>query len=42
LGESIQKIGGAVYQGEAAPTEEAAPNPEPEVGPDVVEGEVKE
>jgi molecular chaperone DnaK len=42
LGESIQKIGGAVYQGEAAPAEEAAPNPEPEAGPDVVEGEVKE
>jgi len=40
LSEAIQKIGGAVYQGEAAP--EGAPGPNPEAGPDVVEGEVKE
>lgn len=44
LGEVIQKIGGAVYQGQgqAAPEGEAGPNPNPESGPDVVEGEVKE
>ncbi len=42
LGEIIQKIGGAVYQGSAAPEGEAGPNPNPEAGPDVVEGEVKE
>jgi molecular chaperone DnaK len=44
LGEVIQKIGGAVYQGQgqAAPEGEAGPNPNPEAGPDVVEGEVKE
>jgi molecular chaperone DnaK len=42
LGEIIQKIGGAVYQGQAAPAGEAGPNPNPESGPDVVEGEVKE
>src|SRR6266498_1616237 len=43
LGESIQKIGGAVYQGSAAaPEGEAGPNPNPDAGPDVVEGEVKE
>jgi molecular chaperone DnaK len=43
LGESIQKIGGAVYQqGEAAPAGEAGPNPGSDAGPDVVEGEVKE
>lgn len=40
LGESVQKIGGAVYQGSAAPEGEASPDPEAE--PDVVEGEVKE
>lgn len=40
LGESIQKIGGAVYQGQAAPEGEAAPNPD--AGPEVVDGEVKE
>ncbi len=40
LGESVQKIGGAVYQGSAAPEGEAGPDPEAE--PDVVEGEVKE
>ena len=42
LGESIQKIGGSVYQGEAAPASEAGPNPNPGDGPDVVDGEVKE
>jgi molecular chaperone DnaK len=42
LSEVIQKIGGAVYQGQAAPAGEAEPNPNPEAGPDVVEGEVKE
>jgi molecular chaperone DnaK len=42
LGESIQKIGGSVYQGQAAPAGEAGPDPAPEAGPDVVDGEVKE
>jgi molecular chaperone DnaK len=44
LSDVIQKIGGAVYQGQAAPAGEAGPNPnpEPDSGPDVVEGEVKE
>ena len=42
LGEIIQKIGGAVYQGQDAPAGEAGPTPEPDAGPDVVEGEVKE
>jgi molecular chaperone DnaK len=42
LSEVIQKIGGAVYQGQPAPAGEADPNPNPEAGPDVVEGEVKE
>jgi molecular chaperone DnaK len=40
LGETIQKIGAAVYQGQAAPAGEAAPNPD--AGPEVVDGEVKE
>jgi molecular chaperone DnaK len=41
LGDSIQKIGGAVYQqGQAAPAGEA--NPGSDSGPDVVDGEVKE
>ena len=44
LSESVQKIGGAVYQGSAAPEGEAGagagPTPDPE--PDVVDGEVKE
>ena len=40
LGETIQKIGGAVYQGQAAPAGESAPNPD--AGPEVVDGEVKE
>jgi len=48
LGQVIQKIGGAVYQGPNAPAGEAggtdgsSQNPNPEAGPDVVEGEVKE
>ncbi len=47
LGEVVQKIGAAVYQGSDAPASdtseaEASPNPGPEAGPDVVEGEVKE
>jgi len=45
LGQVIQKIGGAVYQGSDVPeseANEAGPNPDPEPGPDVVEGEVKE
>jgi molecular chaperone DnaK len=42
LGEAIQKIGGAVYQGQPAPAGEAGPNPNPDGGPDVVDGEVKE
>jgi molecular chaperone DnaK len=45
LGQVIQKIGGAVYQEPNAPAGEASgedPNPDPEAGPDVVEGEVKE
>jgi len=46
LGQVIQKIGGAVYQGQesAAPAGEPGqnPGPEPEAGPDVVDGEVKE
>jgi molecular chaperone DnaK len=40
LGETIQKIGGAVYQGQAAPAGEAGPTPD--AGPEVVDGEVKE
>ena len=47
LGQAIQKIGAAVYQEPNVPGSEAGesgtnPNPEPEAGPDVVEGEVKE
>jgi len=47
LREVVQKIGGAVYQGSDAPASDASeadanPNPDPEAGPDVVEGEVKE
>jgi molecular chaperone DnaK len=47
LGQSIQKIGAAVYQepnvpGNGAGEADSNPNPEPEAGPDVVEGEVKE
>ncbi len=42
LGQTIQKIGAAAYQGTDVPESEAEPNPNPEAGPDVVEGEVKE
>ena len=47
LGQAIQKIGAAVYQEPNVPGSETSgpgtnPNPEPEAGPDVVEGEVKE
>jgi molecular chaperone DnaK len=50
LSEVVQKIGAAVYQGSDAPASDASepsgananPDPEPEAGPDVVEGEVKE
>ena len=46
LGQVIQKIGASVYQqGQNVPGSgagEAGPNPNPEAGPDVVEGEVKE
>jgi molecular chaperone DnaK len=47
LGQAIQKIGAAVYQEPNVPGSETGesatnPNPEPEAGPDVVEGEVKE
>jgi len=46
LGQAIQKIGASVYQGQDVPGGEGASdtgtNPDPEAGPDVVEGEVKE
>src|SRR5215211_3218835 len=45
LGQAIQKIGASVYQGQDVSGAEAADtgtNPNPEAGPDVVEGEVKE
>jgi molecular chaperone DnaK len=48
LGQAVQKIGASVYQGQNVPgdgasdTAEPAPDPNPEAGPDVVEGEVKE
>ena len=42
LGQTIQKIGAAAYQGTDVPESEAEPEPNPEAGPDVVEGEVKE
>jgi molecular chaperone DnaK len=46
LGQAIQKIGGAVYQQEPNVEGDGASgtdtNPNPEAGPDVVEGEVKE
>jgi molecular chaperone DnaK len=46
LGQSIQKIGASVYQGQNTPGGDGASttdtNPNPEAGPDVVEGEVKE
>ncbi len=42
LGESIQKIGAAVYQNPNVPEGEAGSNPEAGSDPDVVDGEVKE
>ncbi len=44
LSEAVQKIGGAVYQGSAAPEGEAGAGagPTPDAEPDVVDGEVKE
>jgi molecular chaperone DnaK len=48
LGQVIQKIGASVYQGQNAPgdgasgTDGSSQDPNPEAGPDVVEGEVKE
>jgi molecular chaperone DnaK len=49
LSEVVQKIGASVYQGQGpdvpasdASEADANPNPGPEAGPDVVEGEVKE
>ena len=43
LGQVIQKIGASVYQQpNAAGGADANPNPNPDAGPDVVEGEVKE
>jgi molecular chaperone DnaK len=45
LGQTIQKIGASVYQGGDMPgdgTSDSGTNPNPEAGPDVVEGEVKE
>jgi molecular chaperone DnaK len=46
LGQAIQKIGASVYQGQNMPGGDGASgpgtNPDPETGPDVVEGEVKE
>jgi molecular chaperone DnaK len=43
LGLAIQKIGASVYeQGQAAGSSEAGSDPNPEAGPEVVDGEVKE
>jgi molecular chaperone DnaK len=43
LGQVIQKIGASVYeQGQAAGGGEAGSNPDPDAGPEVVDGEVKE
>ena len=46
LGQAVQKIGASVYQGQDMPGSDDASgtetNPNPEAGPDVVEGEVKE
>ncbi|HJQ14579.1 MAG TPA: molecular chaperone DnaK [Anaerolineales bacterium] len=46
LGQAVQKIGASVYQGQDVPgsdgTNSTDTNPNPETGPDVVEGEVKE
>ncbi|HEX5941680.1 MAG TPA: Hsp70 family protein, partial [Anaerolineales bacterium] len=45
LGQAVQKIGASVYQGQNVPGDGASDtgtSPNPEAGPDVVEGEVKE
>jgi len=42
LGQVIQKIGASVYQQPNVGGTDANPNPDPNAGPDVVEGEVKE
>jgi len=43
LGQSIQKIGASVYEQNQAPAEgEAEAGSNPDAGPDVVDGEVKE
>ena len=43
LGQAIQKIGASVYeQGQAAGGGRSGFNPNPDAGPDVVDGEVKE
>ena len=46
LNQAVQKIGASVYQGQNTPggdgASDAGTNPDPEAGPDVVEGEVKE
>jgi len=42
LGQVIQKIGASVYQQPNVGGTEANPNPNPNAGPDVVDGEVKE
>ncbi len=42
LGQVIQKIGASVYQQPNAGGTDANPNPDPNAGPDVVDGEVKE
>jgi len=42
LGQVIQKIGASVYQQPDAAGADANPNPDPNAGPDVVDGEVKE
>ncbi|MBK8821724.1 MAG: molecular chaperone DnaK [Anaerolineales bacterium] len=43
LGQTIQKIGASVYeQGQASGTGEAGSTPDPDAGPEVVDGEVKE
>jgi molecular chaperone DnaK len=42
LGQAIQKIGASVYQQPDAAGSGTDPNPNPDAGPDVVEGEVRE
>jgi molecular chaperone DnaK len=43
LAQAIQKIGASVYeQGQASGSSEAGSNPNPDAGPEVVDGEVKE